>query len=436
VASDQRGADTVDSVRELSINLTTAAFLPDDAQRLTERWLRRRWYGRETYGFSVTSQYLAIEPGDVYDIDFDGIAKRARVEATTIEKRGAIQLELRRDDPLIATLSTSSGQSMEGHEPAELLIPVPTKSFILDATLIKDADDDTVPPLYFAAGPQASGNWFGATIFEARDGINYDDEVAAVPSYFGATWGYSTATLGDVSTAWLWDRGAGVNVRVPVGTLTSITEAEANANPLLNRIVWETGEQIQFTTATLEADGSYTLTGLKRGRRGTEWATGDHYSGETFVLIDSLLSMERGASEIGTSLYFKAAGAADNLDAAPKIEIDFEARALKPYAPANLEAQKLENGDWLIGAIRRTRVGGEWTGGAAIPLGETAEAYELDLSDGITTVTKQISSLPYTWTAAAQTTDTGGEVAIDGLDVSAYQMSGIAGRGFAASASF
>ncbi|AMK19326.1 phage tail protein [Sphingobium sp. MI1205] len=437
-AADQIPLDVTDSVRELSLNLTTLALMPDDAQQLTERWLRRRWYSREGYKFVVTSQMLKIEPGDVYDLDFDGIAKRGRVKAMTIEKRGAVQIEMKRDDPLVATLSTSTGQIASGHVAEVLLVPMPTRAFIIDTTYVVDADDAVSPFLTIGAGPAAEGAWLGAAFYEARDGVNYDAEVANVPSYFPATWGYCTAALNDVETCSLWDRGAGVNVMVPGSTLSSITEAEANADPTLNRLIFESGEQVQFTTATLESDGSYTLTGFKRGRRGTEWATDLHAAGECFILPDSTLKMTRGASDIARTLYFKALGSVDVLDNATPITFTYDGRTHKPYAPCHLHATKdVVTGDWTITWVRRTRLGGAWTGGGAIPLGEATEAYELVVLDGADEKRViSITSPSATYTAAQQVADFGAELELGELALATYQLSDLAGRGFATVGTF
>jgi hypothetical protein len=43
----------------------------------------------------------------------------------------------------------------------DLYIPGPTKGFILDAPLVKDADNDVNPMLYYAAGSYG-GTWPGA----------------------------------------------------------------------------------------------------------------------------------------------------------------------------------------------------------------------------------------------------------------------------------
>jgi hypothetical protein len=106
--------------------------------------------------------------------------------------------------------------------------------------------------------------------------------------------------------------------------------------------------------------------------------------------------------------------------------------SLKPYAPVNVTASLLSNGDWVFAWNRRTRIGAGW-GSLEVPLGEASEAYELVLGDGVDSVTKTATSETYTWTSAAQTTDVGGPVAAGDLEFAIYQMSATVGRGFAAS---
>ncbi len=434
-AMDQRDAATTDSKRQLSINLTTLALNPNEAQQLTERWLRRRWFSREGYVFALTAQELAIEPGDVFDVDFDGVEKRGRVVATKLEKRGVVNLEIIRDDPLVASLSASSGATMDGHADEVFIVAGPSKGFVFDTPLFQDVDSAANPLTYYGAGPYNSGAWLGASIFESDNGVDFDVEIANVPSVNALSWGFATSAL-EESPAHLWDRGAGFNVKMFSGSLVSITEAEANANPMLNRAMLG-DEQIQFTVATLEADGSYTITGIKRGRRGTEWAVGAHSIGDGFVLIETLASYQRGASDISTNLYFKAVGPLEDASRSAPIPIAFEGRTLKPYAPAHLEAVKETSGDWTISWVRRTRIGGSWTGGGTIPLGETTEAYAVAILDGSDEVRViSITSETATYTDAQQVEDFGATVALGNLDLVAYQLSDIAGRGFGTAGAF
>jgi hypothetical protein len=131
-------------------------------------------------------------------------------------------------------LSGQAGAGFDGRAPSVILIATPSKGFVLDIPLIRDADNDINPALYVAAAPYVAGTWPGATILRSLDaGSSYEDEFASVPSSAPATWGYANAALGDADP-WLWDRGNSLSVTLQYGNLTGATEAECDINPLLN----------------------------------------------------------------------------------------------------------------------------------------------------------------------------------------------------------
>jgi hypothetical protein len=94
------------------------------------------------------------------------------------------------------------------------------------------------------------------------------------------------------------------------------------------------------------------------------------------------------------------------------------------------------SGDWGFTWTRRSRVGGAWTSGTSVPLGEASEAYELDILNGLGAVVRTISvtSPTATYSAADQTSDFGSPQT--SLDVVLYQISATVDRGFPATASF
>jgi hypothetical protein len=243
--------------------------------------------------------------------------------------------------------------------------------------------------------------------------------------------------LANVPSPWLWDRANTLNVSLQSGSLTSVTEADINADPTLNLILignpgaWE---YVQFATATLEGDGTYTLSDLKRGRRGTEWACAGHQSGELWILASSLDAEEMGLDDVGADLSFKAQAIGRSLDAAPAIDVDpYSGATLKPYAPASIGWSY--DGTNLTGTIiRRTRVGGSWVGGSTIPLSENSEAYEVDVYSGMTfkrTIAVSGTNV-FTYTAAMAAAD--GITLPTPPSVKAYQVSDAVGRGYALAA--
>jgi len=85
-------------------------------------------------------------------------------------------------------------------------------------------------------------------------------------------------------------------------------------------------------------------------------------------------------------------------------------------------------GDLNITWIRRTRAGGDGWEAQDVPLGESAEHYEIDIYDGPAIVrTLAVESPAVIYTAAQQTADFGAPRT--GIDVAVFQISPQAGRG-------
>jgi hypothetical protein len=317
--------DTVDSQRDVTIDLTTMAASPDTAQQLADRYMRRAWNGKDTIDLSLTSQEEAIEPGDVKTLSLDGTLWNAKLEKQAFVG-SRMDCTFRRDEEDIASLnSATTGPSMDGRDPEVVSFPAPVRGFVVDAPLRWDSDSDSRPLLFSGAGAFAGLTFPGGAIWEetgAGDSAAYDQLFATVRS--GATWGTCSEALADVPSPWLWDRGNTVKVTLQNGSLTNASEDDIDADPSLNLLLvgrpgaWE---YVNFTTATLNGDGSYTLSGFKRGRRGTEWACGEHQAGDAFVLASSLDVDEVGADDVGAVLSFKAQSLGRSVDSAAAIDL-------------------------------------------------------------------------------------------------------------------
>jgi hypothetical protein len=318
---------------------------------------------------------------------------------------------------------------MDGRPESTVAVPLLSKGFVLDIPLLRDGDSSSNPLLYFFAAPYADGAWPGATFFEAVGG-DYTDERGSVSSAYQATWGYSTDALADVSSPWIWDLANSVNVRLQVGTLTGCTESDIDVNPSLN-LALIGGEIVNFTTATLEGDGTWTISGFKRGRRGTEQYTAGHAERDVFLLLSNAAIAENGLSDVGTSMLFKAVTTGRTLSGSIPIALDYTGASLKPLSPVHLTAARESDDDWKLDWVRRTRVGGAWTSGTPIPLSEASEESELEIMDGVT-VKRTVTGLTlstWTYSAANQVTDWGAVLTSPPV-FRVYQMSDAVGRGF------
>jgi hypothetical protein len=201
---------------------------------------------------------------------------------------------------------------MDGRDPDTIAIPAPIRGFVIDAPYRWDSDADVRPLLYAGAGAYAGSAFPGAVIYEATGSgtsLAYDQLFAGITG--GAAWGLCSGVLGDVPSPWLWDRGNTLTVSLQSGSLTSVDRGGHRRRPTLNLILVGApaiGNMCNFTTATLNGDGSYTLSGFKRGRRGTEWACGGHEAGEAWILASSLELEEMGGDDIGDSAELQGAG--------------------------------------------------------------------------------------------------------------------------------
>jgi hypothetical protein len=350
--------------------------------------------------------------------------------------QGTLDCELIRDEISFSVLNGRTGPEQDGRDDEVIEIPGPTKGIILDAPLIQDADNSVNPVLYFAAGSYGV-SWPGAGVYEGSDGT-FDTLLGSVASTDGATWGFATTALSTANPN-LWDRGNSIDATI-YGTLTSHTEAELDADPSLNLIAigdYGRWEYVQFTTATLTGTSAtantYTLSGFKRGRRGTESNVANHAAGDVIVVLAGAGHASLGSDSIGEAMAFKVQSIGRPLDSAGEIDLTYAANTLKPYAPARIK-WTTDGTDMFGEIVRRTRVGGSWNGGSTIPLSENSESYEVDILDGAD-VLRTI-----TVTGTNTFTYTGTDIAADGGTVgvppsyNAYQMSDVAGRGFALAA--
>jgi hypothetical protein len=100
---------------------------------------------------------------------------------------------------------------------------------------------------------------------------------------------------------------------------------------------------------------------------------------------------------------------------------------LRPLSPVHVRGRR-NGGDLTISWIRRTRVDGDSWDGIEVPLGEEAEAYEVDILDGSVVKRTLASVVPtLTYSAAQQTADFGAPQA--NVAVRVYQLSPSRGRG-------
>lgn len=430
-AGDQRGAAAADTQRTLTLDVTLLVMSADEARGKAIGYQRRTWFSNIPVETALTRGYSGIEPGDVWTFDLDGRDLTAKV--TSLEKGadGVLRIRAERDQPSVHAASALGGAEGEGFEPPVVLIPSYTKGVTLDIPLVVDADDAATPFAYLAASPYSDDVvWPGALFYRSDDAVDYDVELGAVEADQAATIGYALSALPDALST-VWDEAGVVTIKLFSGALTSASKAAVanGANTAALKSVdldgAETWELIRFRTATLVAVDTYQLSGLQRGRRGTEQATGGHAAGDTFVLLSGLPRAVLGASDVGETIYVRPTtnGGPNGF---PQTLAPYTGAPLLPYAPAHLAVAE-DGGDLVATWTRRTRIGGNWSDFQDVPLGEASEAYVgqvLDAGGAVIRTLPTVTSPTVTYTAAQQATDGGA-----GVTLRVCQVSAVVGNG-------
>ncbi len=376
------------------------AFTASEAKGIVDAMLADAFIGRVNGEAALPLAYSRHTPTDVLTLsDADGTTYRARVVRR--EQAGpVVKLEWVLDD---TTALISAGITSGDYAPSlTVALPGPTALTLLDIPILRDADDSA--GIYAAAKPTGTV-WPGAKLMTSVAGGDYT-EVGTFTAR--AVVGETTVALTDWTGGNVFDEAGSVTVDVGAGELASATR-DAMLNTDANALLVGS-EVIQFRTATLVSTGVYKLTGLLRGRRGTEWAMTGHAIGETVVLLRTagLLRVSYDAARIGSSADYKAVTLGKTLASATTRSIVDSGVALKPFAPVNLRQNTGTAGQYQITWDRRTRLSYRWPSTASLPLGEADEQYSVDLVNLSNAVieTQTVSSASVTFSGATRSSTT------------------------------
>lgn len=358
----------------IEIPLTMTA---DTAAALADKALKTVWTERNGYDFKLwKAQYLVLDPTDIIQFTYEGMPFVARLAKATLGVNNILEISGVSEDASLY-ISSFTGNSGAGFISQSLNPVAPTLLFIFDVPLLQDVDASPAGSTgyYFGMSSLAKG-WQGAGLFTSADGETW---TAAGFSSTGLAFGSAFAALPAPRSEWTWDDVNTVTVIMTNGTLSSTTALNvlngANAALLGDEI-------IQFQTATLNANGTYTLSSLLRGRRGTEWACNQHLSGETFVLLSTSTLQRNSVSTALINLQrdYKAVTAGQTTDQAQSKIVTLEGNDLRPYAPSQFVSTFDVSNNYNFSWVRRTRIGGAWQDGVGVvPLSEESESYDLDI---------------------------------------------------------
>jgi hypothetical protein len=296
-----------------------------------------------------------------------------------------LEAELVDADPSVYTL-TVPGVTPAGGQPG-VEYAAPTRMQLLNIPLLRDVDDNAG---LYAALQGLSTSWTGAAVYDGENanalalvgGVSQASVIGSAQTALGA---WTLNMIDDLNT---------VDVQLTSSsTLTSTTrdnilDTDANACLLGDEI-------LQFRTATALGTGLYRLSGLRRGRRGTEWAAGEHAVGERFVLLQTagLLRLAMDLADVDRVRSYQAVTVGQSQSDSEVQSFTNTAAGLKPLAPAMFDVGQ-DGNQFSLRWVRRSRLRDDWLNGN-VPLGESSESYELEVvpvSGGL--LTYEASSSP------------------------------------------
>jgi hypothetical protein len=414
----QRGTtlSTQQTGAELAIVMTA-----DRARAIAETLLYDAWTQRQRFTFQTSRLYAAVEPADVVTVTRNGTTHTLRIQQKTESRSGVIQWGAVSEEAAVYTQTATGGAGPQ--QSSDVDGTSVTRLFTLDIPLLRDADNGLS---FYTAASGVGGAWRGSVLYRSSDsGATYDEAGALVTP---ATAGYASTALAAAANPHMFDEANTVTVELYGGTLSSAPELTVlnGANFILIG-----SEILQFKTATLVGTNRYTLSGLLRGRRGTEWAMSTHVAGERVVLLTAdSLGIQTGT--LNAAVLFKPVSIGRTVQETSAQAFTYTGVNLEAFSPVELGGGR-NSGDLTITWRRRSRLGVDLPLFYDPPLGETTQSFEVEIWNSTFTVLRRtitgITTLSTTYTGAQQITDAGSLQ--DPVYVRVFQMSATVGRGFA-----
>jgi len=411
-------------VLDLPIVMTSA-----EAAGVAEVLLYVYWLERHDVAFSLPPTYNQLEPGDVVTLTTPEGNVSLRLTGVSNTSDGRVECTAKYASAAVYT-PAALGEPSAVTGTSTVVRVGPSVYVLLDVPMLTSAQSG---PSFLAAMTGVYDGWRGGVLMRSRDSGGTWDTLQDFERP-GSAIGTCTNSIGVVDSR-LIDNASTLSVTMTQGDLFSVTQLALFSGA--NHFAYGADgrwEIIAAQTCTLISGTSYVLRDLMRGRFGTEWAMGLHAAGDSLVLLDTtdVALIEADSSVIGLAYPYR--GITVDRDISTDTDRSFTYRGvnLKPLSPVYLNGNRDAANDWSLSWLRRTRTGGEWRDYVDADLGESSEAYEVDVyADGTYTVVKRTitaSTPACAYSSANQVTDFGAPQST--LYLKIYQLSAVVGRGY------
>jgi len=376
----RRQVTTASGVSVVSVNLVLTE---DEAAQAADILLYNAHQGRETFSISIPERYQKIVPTDLITITINDQSIIVRVISVTQTQDGIMRIGV---VPEHTPVYTSTRSGADSGEPTDDAIDFNGAAELAYMDIPILLDGDNYLGIYLGVAGYFT-TWKSHALYKfSQDAATYA-LVASFVSDQEATIGTAESTLADF-TGGAIDYTNTVDIRLANSdlTLASSTESAVILDQSVNRCLIG-DEVIQFITATASSPvGTWTLSGLLRGRRGTEYARSTHTSADLFCMLDSgtIQRLELGSAELDTEVLYKFVGEDQDIDDVLPDGYTIAGEALRPFSPADVWAEYdvgVSPGGWQISWIPRTRLNADLSSGQDIDDDPEVTHYVVDIID-------------------------------------------------------
>jgi hypothetical protein len=296
------------------------------------------WINRDGYNFETNLDFIEVEPADIITFTKDNQTYSIRI-TNKDEDRGIIKFKgVANNGAVYSQVSVGETGLIVNKEIKTILDSL---LIYLDIPILLDTDNDA--GIYVGSGATDT-NYTGSVLYSSDlESGNYSNLATFSTSI---TYGSTQTVLGNFTYGNITDNFNKVTVKLDYGTLASCTRDE-----LLNfsNLAMIGNEIIQFKNATLIDTNTYLLTGLFRGKFGTEQYISSHLNGEQFILLskDTLQRINKSISNYNQYKYYKNVSFGSSINST---SYDYKKQScigLMPYSVYNIESNRNTiTGDW------------------------------------------------------------------------------------------
>lgn len=402
------------SSRYVSTVLLPMVLSEQHAKALAERILFDLWNEKISFQFELPIKYAYLEPTDIIDISIGEKNFLVRVTSIFFGNPGIVRVTAVRVGEDSKNIPNNFVVAhMESVNVNHLI-----EWYYIDKVGFRNS---------FVVACNKGNIWKGALLYVSEDNGENFSLLTEVEHR-----GVIGATLNKL------EKGASelfdFTNHIEVNLLTEEELYSVSEHALLNgsNLALIGDELIQFLNAELVQPSQYKLTGLLRGRAGTEYAISSHEVGDIFVLLnDNQESVNENLSFLGITKQYKMAAPGSSLDSFKPRHIKQRGNYLKPLSPVHISVKRLQSMDLEISWFRRARINANWKDSVDVPLDEASELYEIEIFDDLQNLRRTlISNHPSSiYSFSQQEQDNVNE--LEYITICIYQISSIVGKGIA-----